>query len=76
MSKIFGFLFVLNLILLVLQLSLGIDVHLWQFMVTGAMGGMWQRGRAEAKRREAQIGSVYSHYDPKTYKAPTRYHEM
>ena len=74
--KAFGFLFGLNLFIAMVELALGMKVELWQGVITGAMGLMFFKSLSEAKQREEKIGQIYSSYDPKTYKAPTTYHEM
>ena len=74
--KAFGFLFGLNLFIAMVELALGMKVELWQGVITGAMGLMFLKSRSEAKAREEKIGQIYSSYDPKTYQAPTKYHDM
>ena len=75
-TKAFGGLFGLNLFLVLIELAIGMPVALWQVVITGAMGLMFLKSLSEAKAREEKIGQIYSSYDPKTYKAPTKYHDM
>ena len=75
-TKAFGGLFGLNLFLVLIELAIGMPVALWQVVITGAMGLMFLKSMSEAKAREEKIGQIYSSYDPKTYKAPTKYHDM
>ena len=75
-TKAFGGLFGLNLFLVLIELAIGMPVALWQVVITGAMGLMFLKSLSEAKAREEKIGQIYSSYDPKTYKAPTNYHDM
>ena len=76
MKKAFGILFGINFALVLLELAIGMQVAGWQVVITGLMGLMFLRYSVETKKREEKIGQVYSSYDPKTYKAPTTYHEM
>ena len=75
-TKAFGGLFGLNLFLVLIELAIGMPVALWQVVITVMMGLMFFKSMSEAKAREEKIGQIYSSYDPKTYKAPTKYHDM
>ena len=75
-TKAFGGLFGLNLFLVLIELAIGMPVALWQVVITGMMGLMFFKSMSEAKAREEKIGQIYSSYDPKTYQAPTKYHDM
>ncbi len=76
MKKAFGILFGINFALVLLELAIGMQVAGWQVVITGLMGLMFLRYSVETKKREEKVGQIYSSYDPKTYKAPTTYHEM
>ncbi len=75
-TKAFGGLFGLNLFLVLIELAIGMPVALWQVVITVMMGLMFFKSMSEAKAREEKIGQIYSSYDPKTYQAPTKYHDM
>lgn len=75
-TKAFGGLFGLNLFLVLIELAIGMPVALWQVVITGMMGLMFFKSMSETKAREEKIGQIYSSYDPKTYQAPTKYHDM
>ena len=76
MKKVFGILFGINAALILLELPIGMPVPMWQIGLTALMGFMFLKYAAEAKQREEKIGQIYSSYDPKTYQAPTKYHDM
>ena len=76
MKKVFGILFGINAALILLELAIGMPVPMWQVVITAMMGFMFLKYATEAKQREEKIGQIYSSYDPKTYKAPTKYHDM
>ena len=75
-TKLFGALFGLNLFIALVELALGMKVEAWQAVITGMMAMMFFKSLTETKKREEKIGQIYSSYDPKTYQAPTKYHEM
>lgn len=76
MKKVFGILFGINAAIILLELAIGMPVPMWQVVITDMMGFMFLKYATEAKQREEKIGQIYSSYDPKTYKAPTKYHDM
>ena len=76
MKKVFGILFGINAAIILLELAIGMPVPMWQVVITAMMGFMFLKYAAEAKQREEKIGQIYSSYDPKTYQAPTKYHDM
>lgn len=76
MRKAFGILFGINLALVLLELAIGMPVAMWQFVITALMGFMFLKFSVETKKREEKVGQIYSSYDPKTYQAQTKYHDM
>ena len=74
--KLFGVLFGLNLFIAMIELALGMKLEMWQLVITGFMGLMFFKSLSEKKARDEKIGQIYSSFDPKTYQAPTKYHDM
>ena len=74
--KLFGVLFGLNLFIAMIELALGMKLEMWQLVITVMMGLMFFKSLSEQKAREEKIGQIYSSYDPKTYVAPSKYHDM
>ena len=75
-TRLFGVLFGVNLFIAMIELALGMKLEMWQPVITGMMGLMFFKSLSEQKAREEKIGQIYSSYDPKTYEAPTKYHDM
>ena len=75
-TKLFGILFGINLGLAMIELALGMKVETWQAVITGMMALMFFKSLSETKKRQEKIGQTYSSYDPKTYRTPTKYHDM
>ena len=75
-TRLFGVLFGVNLFIAMIELALGMKLEMWQLVITVMMGLMFFKSLSEQKAREEKIGQIYSSYDPKTYQAPTKYHDM
>ena len=75
-TRLFGVLFGVNLFIAMIELALGMKLEMWQPVITGMMGLMFFKSLSEKKARDEKIGQIYSSYDPKTYQAPTKYHDM
>ena len=75
-TRLFGVLFGVNLFIAMIELALGMKLEMWQLVITVMMGLMFFKSLSEQKAREEKIGQIYSSYDPKTYEAPSKYHDM